>query len=472
MITASWSLQRAHHGEQPYWAVVLLASALGQIGLPGGGFGFGYGSGAGIGDAPAGVRRAGDGGHQQPDQRHDPGGAHLRLPAASRRALRLQRQARHLSRHPAGLLGGRQSVPPSSGHQQAAPRLAAAGDHRRARAVVDRDRAPCRYRAAGDHVAGAKRHRRRAARQLRHGHAAGDRAGRRGAQRLRDLQRARAAARLCRRPTRKAATRWRGCGISTSNAATAPAPTPRRCRISIRSGSRAIWKFRRRAKSTSCSAISAPIPKSTSSARRPAGSSSIRKRSRASATTIARRIRPGSSRGNGSAARPPRPIRCISSRASRATGCTARWIAGRSAPAARSPAARRSTINPADAKARGIRDGDVVRVHNSRGACLAGAVVSDTVSAGVVQLSCGAWYDPADDGDNALCRHGNAERADARPGHLEARAGAELGDRAGRGRALDRAARAGARLRAAAASPRVDTACGLGTRFPAARPPS
>src|SRR5262249_47534534 len=52
MVTASWVLQRAHHGEQPYWAVVLLAAALGQIGLPGGGFGFGYGSGAGIADAP------------------------------------------------------------------------------------------------------------------------------------------------------------------------------------------------------------------------------------------------------------------------------------------------------------------------------------------------------------------------------------------------------------------------------------
>jgi biotin/methionine sulfoxide reductase len=41
MISASWSLQRADHGEQPYWAVLLLASCLGQIGLPGGGFGFG-----------------------------------------------------------------------------------------------------------------------------------------------------------------------------------------------------------------------------------------------------------------------------------------------------------------------------------------------------------------------------------------------------------------------------------------------
>ena len=64
-------------------------------------------------------------------------------------------------------------------------------------------------------------------------------------------------------------------------------------------------------------------------------------------------------------------------------------------------------INPVDAQARGIRDGDVVRVHNGRGACLAGAVVSDTVRAGVVRLSCGAWYDPADAGEQPDCLHGN-----------------------------------------------------------------
>jgi biotin/methionine sulfoxide reductase len=52
MVSASWSLQRADHGEQPYWAVILLASALGQIGLPGGGFGFGYGSTSGIAEPP------------------------------------------------------------------------------------------------------------------------------------------------------------------------------------------------------------------------------------------------------------------------------------------------------------------------------------------------------------------------------------------------------------------------------------
>ncbi|UJW73801.1 molybdopterin-dependent oxidoreductase [Rhizobium sp. SL42] len=54
LIMMSWSLQRADHGEQPYWATVALASLLGTIGLPGGGFGFGYASVAGIGQsAPA-----------------------------------------------------------------------------------------------------------------------------------------------------------------------------------------------------------------------------------------------------------------------------------------------------------------------------------------------------------------------------------------------------------------------------------
>ena len=49
MVTCSFSLQRAHHGEQPYWASIALASMLGQIGLPGGGFAFGHGSMNGTG---------------------------------------------------------------------------------------------------------------------------------------------------------------------------------------------------------------------------------------------------------------------------------------------------------------------------------------------------------------------------------------------------------------------------------------
>jgi biotin/methionine sulfoxide reductase len=66
------------------------------------------------------------------------------------------------------------------------------------------------------------------------------------------------------------------------------------------------------------------------------------------------------------------------------------------------------TLNPADAAARGIAAGDVVLVRNERGACLAGAILSDAVRAGVVQLSTGAWFDPAEPGrPGTICKHGN-----------------------------------------------------------------
>lgn len=50
MLTAAWSLQRADFGEQPYWALIALAAALGSIGKPGQGVAFGYGSSGGIGN--------------------------------------------------------------------------------------------------------------------------------------------------------------------------------------------------------------------------------------------------------------------------------------------------------------------------------------------------------------------------------------------------------------------------------------
>ncbi len=65
-------------------------------------------------------------------------------------------------------------------------------------------------------------------------------------------------------------------------------------------------------------------------------------------------------------------------------------------------------IHPEDAAARGIADGDVVRLFNARGACLATATVSDDVMPGVVHLPTGAWYDPEDAAEDApLCVHGN-----------------------------------------------------------------
>ncbi|OMB98453.1 molybdopterin oxidoreductase [Mycobacterium sp. NS-7484] len=65
-------------------------------------------------------------------------------------------------------------------------------------------------------------------------------------------------------------------------------------------------------------------------------------------------------------------------------------------------------IHPDDASARELSDGDVVRVFNDRGACLAGVVIDDRLRPAVVQLSTGAWFDPADPADpDAMCVHGN-----------------------------------------------------------------
>lgn len=61
-------------------------------------------------------------------------------------------------------------------------------------------------------------------------------------------------------------------------------------------------------------------------------------------------------------------------------------------------------IHPDAAAARGLVDGDVVRVFNDRGASLAGVVVTDAIRADVVELPVGSWYDPAADG---TCRNGN-----------------------------------------------------------------
>ena len=66
-------------------------------------------------------------------------------------------------------------------------------------------------------------------------------------------------------------------------------------------------------------------------------------------------------------------------------------------------------LGPDDAGARGIADGDLVRVFNDRGACLAGAVVTEGLRRGVVVLPVGAWYDPVEPGVvGSLDRHGNA----------------------------------------------------------------
>ena len=95
-------------------------------------------------------------------------------------------------------------------------------------------------------------------------------------------------------------------------------------------------------------------------------------------------------------------------------------------------------------------DGDVVRIYNARGACLAGVVLSDALSPGVAKLSCGAWYDPAGAEDGAMCAHGNANMLTHDRGTSKLSQGPVDRHQHGRDRALDWPVAAGARIRDAA----------------------
>lgn len=65
-------------------------------------------------------------------------------------------------------------------------------------------------------------------------------------------------------------------------------------------------------------------------------------------------------------------------------------------------------IHPADAADRRISDGDLVRLYNDRGACLAAARVTPAQLRGVLRMATGAWWDPLDrDADQPLDKHGN-----------------------------------------------------------------
>ncbi|HVB26715.1 MAG TPA: molybdopterin dinucleotide binding domain-containing protein, partial [Mycobacteriales bacterium] len=65
-------------------------------------------------------------------------------------------------------------------------------------------------------------------------------------------------------------------------------------------------------------------------------------------------------------------------------------------------------MNPEDAAARDIKEGDLVLVYNHRGRMLAGAHLDAGIRNNVVQVATGAWYDPERPGEiGALDKHGN-----------------------------------------------------------------
>lgn len=65
-------------------------------------------------------------------------------------------------------------------------------------------------------------------------------------------------------------------------------------------------------------------------------------------------------------------------------------------------------INPKDAAKKGIKNGDVVKIFSERGALLAGAVLTNTVRENVIQINEGGWYSPVDiKNDDMMCAHGH-----------------------------------------------------------------
>nr|WP_324289008.1 molybdopterin dinucleotide binding domain-containing protein [Hoeflea ulvae] len=68
-------------------------------------------------------------------------------------------------------------------------------------------------------------------------------------------------------------------------------------------------------------------------------------------------------------------------------------------------------LNPADASALSLKNGDVARVENDCGACLAGVEITPSVRPGVAHLQTGAWFDPQPDPEGTarvFCAHGSA----------------------------------------------------------------
>ncbi|AXX31674.1 hypothetical protein KCV87_34200 [Actinosynnema pretiosum subsp. pretiosum] len=52
-------------------------------------------------------------------------------------------------------------------------------------------------------------------------------------------------------------------------------------------------------------------------------------------------------------------------------------------------------LNPADARARGLRAGDVALVRSPQGSLLAGVALDDGLLPGVARMHTGAWCDPS-----------------------------------------------------------------------------
>ena len=406
MVSASWSLQRADHGEQPYWAVILLACTLGQIGLPGSGFGFGYGSTSGIAEPPLAFAPpamevlANPLGRAIPAARIadcllDPGGAYdyngkrsnypdIRLvywaggnPFHHHQDINRLRRA---WRRPQTIIVHEPWWTATARHADIVLPTTTTlerndiGAAHRDRYVVAMQQAiaPVGQARSDFAIFGEL------ARRL--GCEAAYTAGRDETEWLRHLY-----------------ERWRG------KLRTNQAPIPdfdgfwRDGYLEIPRGAEEYVYLSEFRADPDARRLATPSGRIELYSERIAGFGYD------DCPPHAAWLEPHEWLGGPARARAlhlvsSQPRYRLHSQMDGGPVAANGKVAGREAVA----------IHPADAAERGIREGDVVRLFNERGACLAGATLTDTVCRGVVRLSCGAWYDPADAGDAPICVHGNA----------------------------------------------------------------
>jgi biotin/methionine sulfoxide reductase len=80
---------------------------------------------------------------------------------------------------------------------------------------------------------------------------------------------------------------------------------------------------------------------------------------------------------------------------------------GRLAQAAKESGREAMMISPTDAKRLGLKNGDTALLHNARGRCLAGVRITTDVMPGVAILPTGAWFQSIDSADGPLDIAGN-----------------------------------------------------------------
>lgn len=405
MLTASWSLQRADHGEQPYWALVLLAAALGQIGLPGGGFGFGYGSAAGIGDPPLLFKEP------AMEEMKNPLG--LSIPAARITDCLENPGAAYSFNGKPGCYPDIRLVYWAGGnpfhHHQDTNRLRRAWE--RPETIVVHEpwwtatarhadiALPATTTLERNDIGAARRDAfiiamQKAVEPI--GQARDDFAI------FKDLaQRLGCAEAFTQGRDEMGWLRHlyeKGRLAAGTNAMPEFDEFWKEGWFEIPSGADEYviyGDFR---------ADPAKHPLRTPSGKIELYSERIAGFGYDDCPPHPTWIEPSEWLGSEIAASYPlhlvssQPRDRLHSQMDPGPVSAGGKVAGREAIA----------IHPDDAKVRGLADGDVARVFNARGACLAGVIVSDAVRPGVVRLSCGAWYDPADESDDALCLHGNA----------------------------------------------------------------